>query len=94
MTYVKTQLPTLKTNVVNLKRDAKDLSRDLQRLEVRGKLGSKTLYLQDGISRALAPFTCCTIFEKQATISLPHQLNKTNVLLFISNRMCLSATRW
>ena len=27
-----------------LKRDAKDLSLDLQRLEVRGKLGSKTLY--------------------------------------------------
>ena len=46
MTYVKTQLPTLKTHVVNLKRDAKDLSRDLQRLEVRGKLGSKTLYCQ------------------------------------------------
>ena len=44
MTYVKTQLPTLKTHVVNLKRDAKDLSRDPQRLEVRGKLGSKTLY--------------------------------------------------
>ena len=44
MTYVKTQLPTLKTHVVNLKRDAKDLSRDLQWLEVRGKLGSKTLY--------------------------------------------------
>ena len=44
MTYVKTQLPTLKTHVVNLKRDAKDLSRDLQRLEARGKLGSKTLY--------------------------------------------------
>ena len=44
MTYVKTYLPTLKTYVVNLKRDAKDLSRDLQRLEVRGKLGSKTLY--------------------------------------------------
>ena len=44
MTYVKTYLPTLKTQVVNLKRDAKDLSRDLQRLEVRGKLGSKTLY--------------------------------------------------
>ena len=37
-------LPTLKTHVVNLKRDMKDLSRDLQRLEVRGKLGSKTLY--------------------------------------------------
>ena len=30
-------------HVVNLKRDAKDLSRDFQRLEVRGKLGSKTL---------------------------------------------------
>ena len=46
MTYVKTYLPTLKTHVVNLKRDTKDLSRDLQRLEVRGKLGSKTLYWQ------------------------------------------------
>ena len=44
MTYVKTDLPTLKTHVVNLKRDAKGFSRDLQRLEVRGKLGSKTLY--------------------------------------------------
>ena len=44
MTYVKTYLPTLKTHVVNLKREAKDLSRDLQRLEFRGKLGSKTLY--------------------------------------------------
>ena len=44
MTYVKTYLPTLKTHVVNLKREAKDLSRDLQRLEVGGKLGSKTLY--------------------------------------------------
>ena len=44
MTYVKTYLPTLKTHVVNLKRDAKDLSRDLQRVEVRGKLGSKTPY--------------------------------------------------
>ena len=42
MTYVKTYLPTLKTHVVNLKRDAKDLSRDLQRLEVCGKLESKT----------------------------------------------------
>ena len=47
MTYVKTYLPTLKTHVVNLKRDAKDLSRDLQRLDVRGKLGSKTLYRQN-----------------------------------------------
>ena len=45
MTYVKTYLSTLKTHVVNLKRDAKGLSRDLLRLEVRGKLGSKTLYL-------------------------------------------------
>ena len=44
MTYMKTYLPTLKTHVVNLKRDVKDLSCDLQRLEVRGKLGSKTLY--------------------------------------------------
>ena len=37
---VHTYLPTLKTLVVNLKRDAKDLSWGL---EVRGKLGSKTL---------------------------------------------------
>ena len=44
MTYVKAYLPTLKTHVVNLKRDAKVLTRDLQRLEVRGKLGSKTFY--------------------------------------------------
>ena len=43
MTYVKTYLPTWKTHVVYLKRDAKDLSRDLQRLEVHGKLVSKTL---------------------------------------------------
>ena len=47
MTYVKTYLPTLKTHVANLKRDAKDLSRDLLRLEVRGKLGSKTLYYHE-----------------------------------------------
>ena len=38
-----TYLSTLKTHVVNLKHDAKGLSRDLLRLEVRGKLGSKTL---------------------------------------------------
>ena len=43
MTYVKTYLPTLKMQIVNLKHDAKDLSRDLQQLEVRGKFGSKTL---------------------------------------------------
>ena len=42
MTYVKTYLPMLKMQ--NLKRDTKDLSRDLQQLEVRGKLESKTLY--------------------------------------------------
>lgn len=41
MRYVKTYLPTLTTHVINLKRDAKDLSRDLQRLEVRSKLGTK-----------------------------------------------------
>ena len=39
-----TYLPTLKTHVVNLKRDTKDLSRDLQWLEVCDKLVSKTLY--------------------------------------------------
>ena len=41
--FYETYLPTLKTHVVNLKRDANDLSRDLQRLKVRGNLGSKTL---------------------------------------------------
>ena len=44
MTYVKIYLPTLKTHVVNRKRDAKDLSCDLQRLEVPSKLESKTFY--------------------------------------------------
>ena len=43
MTYVKTYIPTLKTHVVNLKRDAKDLSRGLQWLKVRGKLRAKPL---------------------------------------------------
>ena len=60
MTYVKTQLPTLKTHVVNLKRDAKDLSRDLQRLEIRGKLGSKTLYFQE--------LYCHTVVAKVRTL--------------------------
>ena len=41
---IRENLPTLKTHVVNLKRDTKDLSCDLQRLEVCGKFGSKTLY--------------------------------------------------
>ena len=54
MTYVKTYLPTLKTHVVNLKRDAKDLPCDLQRLEVRGKLESKTLYSKDPEARSNA----------------------------------------
>ena len=36
--------PHVENAVVNLKRDAKDLSRDLQWLEVRGKLGSKTRF--------------------------------------------------
>ena len=44
MTYVKTYLPTLKTHVVNFKRDGNDLSRDVKRLELRGNHGSKTLY--------------------------------------------------
>ena len=43
MTYMKTYLPLMKMHVINLKRDAKDLSCDLQWLEVRGKIGSKTL---------------------------------------------------
>ena len=43
MTYVKTYLPSRKMHVINLKRDRKDSSCDLQRLEVRGKIGSKTL---------------------------------------------------
>ena len=38
MTYMKIYFITLKTHVVNLKRDANDLSRDLQRLEVPGNL--------------------------------------------------------
>ena len=59
MAYVKTYLPTLKTLVVNLKRDAKDLSRELQRLEVRGKLGSKTLQWTKTWS-AILPFVLST----------------------------------
>ena len=38
MTYVKNFLLTLKTHVANLKRDAKDLSRDFQQLEVNSDL--------------------------------------------------------
>ena len=61
MTYVKTYLPTLKTHVVNLKRDAKDLSRDLQRLEVRGKLGWK---LSIGTSDIFLFYIIFTLFRK------------------------------
>ena len=38
--------PHVENAVVNLKRDAKDLSRDLQWLQVRGKLGSKTRFYE------------------------------------------------
>ena len=57
MTYVKTYLLTLKTHVVNLKRDAKDLSRELQRLEVHGKLGSETLYCVEVLSQTLNTYS-------------------------------------
>ena len=62
MTYVKTYLPTLKKHVVNLKRDAKDLSRDLQRLKVRGKLGSKTFYTE---TAPKSPFLCVCVCVKK-----------------------------
>ena len=66
MTYVKTYLPTLKTHVVNLKCDVKDLSRDLQRLEVCGKLGSKTLYWVNLTFRR--PLGCTQLFALSAEI--------------------------
>ena len=56
MTYVKTCPSSLKTHVVNLKRDAKGLSRVLQRLEIRGKLGSKTLYYLQSLHLSLKKF--------------------------------------
>ena len=74
MTYVKTYLPTLKTHVVNLKRDAKDLSRDLQQLEVRGKLGSKTLYYWNRTEIILC--VCVCVCEKKFfsdTVLMPAQ---------------------
>ena len=64
MTYVKTYLPTLKMHVVNLKRDAKDLSRDLQRLEVRGKLGSKTLYHWNRTEITVLARVCVCVWKK------------------------------
>ena len=58
MTYVKTYLSTLKTHVVNLKRDVKDFSHDLQRLEVRGKLESKTVYCPEALTATLSIVIC------------------------------------
>ena len=55
---MKTYRPTLKTHVVNLKRDTKDLSRDLQRLEVCGKLGSKTLLFVDVMVNVASNMSC------------------------------------
>ena len=66
MTYVKTYLPTWKTHVVYLKRDAKDLSRDLQRLEVRGKLGSKTLYHWNRTEITVLARVCVFVCEKNS----------------------------
>ena len=72
MTCVKTYLPTLKTHVINLKRDAKDLSRDLQRLEVRGKLGSKTLeYRQLRRLRTFTHLTCVNHIKMTRYTSRP-----------------------
>ena len=61
MIYVKTYLPTLKTKVANLKRDAKDLSHDLQRLEVRGKLESKPLYCLATLARFVHQACACKV---------------------------------
>ena len=85
MTYVKTYLPMLKTHVVNLKRDAKDLSRDLQRLEVRGKLGS---WIIERLDRKLADSIGSNIEEKcDVTLSRaiqPLTSDVFRVLLFIA----------
>ena len=80
MTYVKTYLPTLKTHVVNLKRDAKDLSRDLQRLEVRGKLGSKTLFsyytpLQQSAVTFTKRLTYKPTFKRYSVVITPKEAN-------------------
>ena len=74
MTYVKTYLPTLKTHVVNLKRDAKDLSRDLRRLEVRGKLGSKTLYCDMSYLSSHGAYTQYTRYPSCLRFSYRHIL--------------------
>ena len=51
-------LPTLKTYVVNLKRDAKDLSRDLQQLEVVVNSDLK-LYITETAPKS--PFLCVCV---------------------------------
>ena len=93
MTYVKTYLPMLKTHVVNLKRDAKDLSRDLQQLEVRGKLGS---WIIERLDRKLADSIGSNIVEKcDVTLSRaiqPLTSDVLRVLLFIAYFISLSST--
>ena len=71
MTYVKNYLPPLKTHVVNLNRDAKDLSHDLQRLEVRGKLGSKTLYCMEDHGYTLKSNLAQLLLLRMAFHTLP-----------------------
>ena len=73
MTYLKTYLPTLKTLVVNLKRDAKDLSRVLQWLEVRGKLESKTLYYQILSLYPPPPAPQCVAIEEHIETNCPRE---------------------
>ena len=71
MTYVKTNLPTLKTHVVNLKRDAKDLSRDLQRLEVRGKLDLNSLVTKAKTRRdSASPICPCSLVTSVYTLKV------------------------
>ena len=82
MTYVKTYLPTLKTHIVILKRDAKDQSRDLQRLEVRGKLGSKTLYY--GQYREARPQVAPCEISLQISVQTNYQ-GKVIIVYFFSN---------
>ena len=85
MTYVKTYLPTLKTHVVNLKRDAKDSSRDLQRLEVRGKLGSN-LKLSDiriglSVRKTMPNMKLLYIIGEMTTLGYPFYFSFGNPFL-------------
>ena len=86
MTYVKTYLPTLKTHVVNLKRDAKDMSRDLQRLEVRGKLGSKTLYSLS--STPPRPASAPDKRERPLCFSPDHSFDYSAFLAYLKSTGC------